>query len=114
MIVLVPIVGVPHIYLMRGLRPLLAGAPRTNERITVAEQLPKIAARISGIVLAIGLVAGLLMMLGSVLIFLDAFLEGHVARSVLVSTPILFFGGLLTGYIVYLIRLKVRLKRSAL
>jgi hypothetical protein len=113
MTVLVPLVAVPHIYLMRGLRPLLAGAPRTNERITVAEQLPKIAAPVSGKVLAIGLVAGLCMMLGSVLIFLDGFLEGHMARSLLVSAPILIGGGLVTAYIVYLIILKARLKRSA-
>jgi hypothetical protein len=110
----VPLVAVPHIYLMRALRPLLADAPRTNERITVAEQLPKIAAPVSGLILAIGLVGGLAMMAGSVLILLDAFLEGHLARSLLVAMPLLVFGGLLTGYFVYLLRLKAQLKRSAL
>jgi len=113
-LVVLPLVAVPHIYLMRALRPLLAGVPVTNERITVAEQLPKIAAPVSGLLLAIGLVGGLAMMVGSALMLLDAFLEGHLARSLLVAMPLLVVGGLLTGYFVYLIRLKVQLKRSAL
>ena len=114
MALVMPIIAVPHIYLMRALRPLLAGVPRTNERITVAEQLPKIAAPISGKLLAIGVVGGLGMMVGAVLFLLDDFLEGHAGRSLLVSTSLLLLGGLLTGYFVYLLRLKAQLKRSAL
>ena len=114
MALVMPLIAVPHIYLMRALRPLLAGVPRTNERITVAEQLPKIAAPISGKLLAIGVVGGLGMMVGAVLFLLDDFLEGHAGRSLLVSTSLLLLGGLLTGYFVYLLRLKAQLKRSAL
>ena len=76
MILLVaPLVVVPQIYLIRALRPLLADAPRTNERITMREQLPKIAASVTGKVLVVGLVGGLGMMGGAVLMLLDAFFE---------------------------------------
>jgi hypothetical protein len=40
--------ALPQIYLARSLRPLLADAPRTEKRIRLAEQLPKIAVSVSG------------------------------------------------------------------
>jgi hypothetical protein len=46
-----------QIYLARSLRPLLADAPRTEKRIRLAEQLPKIAVSVSGQVLVVGLIA---------------------------------------------------------
>lgn len=108
-----PLVAVPHIYLIRALRSLLADAPRTNERIKMREQLPKIAASVSGKVLVVGLVGGLGMMGGAILMLLDAFFEGHLARNLLLSSPLLVVGGLLTAYFVYLVRLKAKLKRMA-
>ena len=45
MLLIAPIIAVPQIYLARALRPLLADAPSTDERIKLAEQLPRVAVR---------------------------------------------------------------------
>ena len=73
---------VPHIYLMRGLRRLLSNAPRTSERITVADQLAKIATAVSSKLLVVGIVGGVLVIVGAILLLVDAFFEGHLARSI--------------------------------
>jgi hypothetical protein len=106
--------AVPQIYLIRALRPLLADARRTRERIKLSEQLPKIAASISTKVLVVGMIGGLAMIAGSVLELLDTFLaSGHLAGSALYSSSILG-AGLLTSYFIYLVRLKAKLQRTAL
>jgi hypothetical protein len=105
---IVSLFAVPQIYLAGVLRPVLADAPRSDERITVAEQLPKIAASVSGKVLVVGLIAGLAMMSGSILQMFDAFLEGHLVRSAPPNAAIFIAGGLLTSYFVYLLRLKAK------
>jgi hypothetical protein len=105
-LLLMPLFAVPQIYLARLLRSVLADAPRTDERITIGEQLPKIAASVSRWVLACGLIGGLVMMGGSILQMLDAFLEGHLARHAPVNAAIFLVGGLLISYFVYLLRLK--------
>jgi hypothetical protein len=109
---IVSLFAVPQIYLARVLRPVLADAPRTDERITVAEQLPKIAASASAKVLVVGLIAGLAMMGGSLLQMSDALLEGHLARSAPPSAAIFIGGALLISYFVYLLRLKVKLNHT--
>jgi hypothetical protein len=110
--VVVPMVLVPHIYLMRGLRRLLGNAPRTSERITVADQLPKIAASLSSKVLVVGMISGVVMIAGAILLLVDAFFEGHLARSIVYLMPLPIFGGLTTAYFVYLAKLKAQLRRS--
>jgi hypothetical protein len=112
LLLLMPLLAVPQIYLVRALRSVLADAPRTDERITVAEQLPKIAASVSGWVLASGLIGGLAMMGGSIAHMFDAFLEGHLARSAPAGAAGLIAGGLLISYFVYLGRLKAKSKQS--
>jgi hypothetical protein len=114
MILLVaPLIAVPQIYLARSLRPLLADAPRTEQRIKVAEQLPKIAASVSGKVFVIGLVSALGMVGSGGLLLLDAFLEGRLAGSSLYTASFLLVAGmLLASYFVYLIRLKAEMKRA--
>jgi hypothetical protein len=110
MLLIVPLIAVPQIYLSRGLRAPLAYAPRTNERITMAEQLPKLAGAVSGKVLVLCLVCGICLMGSAILGLVDAYFEGHLARYPLLTfLPLFALGGLLTGYIVYLIRLRKKL-----
>ena len=101
-----PLVLIPHIFLIRGLKPLLSDAARTDERIKMREQLPKIAQSVSAKVLAIGIIGGLCMMGGAVLGLLDVGLANLHARNLMTSVPILTLGAMLTGYFVYLARLK--------
>ena len=112
-VAVMPLGLAPHIYLMRALRPLLADAPRTDQRITMREQLPKIAASVSGWVLVAGLVGGLCIIAGVLLALVDAFVEGHLIRSLLIFSPALAIGGALIAYFVYLASLKAKLKRAA-
>jgi hypothetical protein len=114
MLPIVLIFAVPQIYLARAFRSLLADAPRTDERITLNEQLPKIAASVSGKVLVVGLIGGLAMMSGGIAQMLDAFLEGHLARSAPANAAVLIMGGLLGSYFVYLLRLKAKSKQTTI
>jgi hypothetical protein len=112
MLPIVSLFAVPQIYLSRVLRSVLADAPRTDERITVAEQLPKIATSAPAKVLVAGLIGGLAMMGGSLLQMFDAFLEGHLVRSAPLSATIFIMGGLLISYFVYLLRLKAKSRQT--
>jgi hypothetical protein len=110
-LLMAPLIAVPQIYLARALRPLLADAPRTDERIKLAEQLPRVAAAASTKLLVIGLVSAVAMMVAGGLLLLDAFLEGRLAGSALFSSSILaVMGGLLTFYFIFLLRLKAKAK----
>jgi hypothetical protein len=111
MLLMAPLIAVPQIYLARALRPLLADAPPTEERIKLAEQLPKVAVAVSSKLLVIGLVSAVAIMVASGLLLLDAFLEGRLAGSALFSSSIVaVVGGLLTFYFIYLLRLKAKVK----
>ena len=112
-LLMAPFVVVPQIYLSRALSPLLAVAPRTNERIKMRDQLPKIATSVSSTLLVVGLISGLCMMAGTILMLLESFFEGRLARDLLLVSPLFVIGGLLTAYFVYLMRLKAKLKRAA-
>ena len=114
MLFMAPLIVVPQIYLARALRPLLADALPTEERIKLVEQLPKVAAQASTKLLIIGLMSALAMMVAGGLLLLDAFLEGHVAGSTLFNSSIVVvMGGLLAFYFAYLLKLKAKLKRAS-
>jgi hypothetical protein len=114
MLLMAPFIAMPQIYLARALRPLLADAPLTDERIKLGEQLPKIAGAVSTRLLVVGLISGFGMMLAGGLPVLDAFLEGHLAGGALFSSSIFeVVGGLLTFYFIHLLRLKTKARRAA-
>jgi hypothetical protein len=111
MLLIAPLIAIPQIYLNRGLRAPLAHASRTSERITMAEQLLKIAGSVSGKVLGLGLVGGICLIGSAILFAVDAYFEGHFSRNLLFSLlPLFTFGGLVTGYFAYLIRLRTKLQ----
>src|SRR2546423_2931429 len=62
-----PLVLVPQLYLMRALQP----PPCVDERVTVRDQLAKLAVSVSGKLLMTGLVAGLVTTAISMLMLLD-------------------------------------------
>ena len=108
-----PVLAMPQVYLAGVLRAGLVGAPLTDERIRISDQLPKIATSVSRTVLAVGLIAGSVLIVSSLLILLDGYLEGHLLRGALQMIPALLFGALLTAYFVYLLRLRARQKQAA-
>jgi hypothetical protein len=105
------LIAVPQIYLARALRPLLADAPRTEERIKLAEQLPRIAAAVSTKLLVMGLVSAVAMVVVGGALLLDAFLEGRLTGSALFgSSTFAVMGGLMACYFIFLLRLKAKAK----
>jgi len=108
----VPFLAAPQIYLARALRPILASAPRSEERITLDGQLRKIAASVSGKLLIVGLICGSIMISSGIFLMLDAFMDGRLARSAPSSATFVLMGGLLTSYFVYLLRLRAKSKRT--
>jgi hypothetical protein len=106
-------VVVPQAYLTRRLRPLLADAPRTNERITVREQLAKAAMSLSSRLLTVGLVAGLIATAAGLLLLLGTVLLKDLGEGLIGALIISIGSAMLTAYFAYLIRLKAELKRVA-
>ncbi len=109
----VPIVIVPHISLVRTMRPLLADLPRTDERITLGDQLHSLAGAISGKLLALGGIGGGMMTIGNIVSIVDAIAEDRAGSRLYWPIFGLVFGALLTSYFAYLAILKARLKRRA-
>jgi hypothetical protein len=109
----VPLVIVPHIYLMRTLRPLIADLPRTDERITVGDQFHSLAAAISGKLLLLGGIGGGMMVIGNIVSIIDAIAEDRGGSKLLWPIFGLVFGALLASYFAYLALLKAKLKRRA-
>jgi hypothetical protein len=104
---------VPHIYLMRTLRPLIADLPRTDERITLRDQLHSLAAAISVKLLWLGGIGGGLMIIGNIVSIVDAIAQGRAGSKLFWPIFGLVFGALLTSYFAYLALLKAKLKRTA-
>jgi hypothetical protein len=109
----VPIVILPHIYLVRTLRPLLADLPRTEERISLGYQLRSLAAAVSVPLMLLGGLGGGLMIIGSIISIVDAVAEGRGGAKLYWPIFGLLFGALLTSYFAYLAMLKRKLKRQA-
>jgi hypothetical protein len=109
----IPIVIVPHISLVRSIRPLLAGLPRTDERITVGDQLRSLAAAISGKLLLLGGIGGGTMIIGNIVSIVDAVAGDRGGFRLYGPIFGLLFGALLTSYFAYLAILKAKLKRRA-
>ena len=108
-----PIVILPHVYLMRGIRPLLAGLPRTDERITGGDQLRSLAAAISGKLLLLGGIGGGMTIIGNIVSIVDVIAEDRGGSRLYWPIFGLVFGALLTSYFAYLAILKANLKRRA-
>lgn len=111
--VMVPLLAVPQIVLHRGLRAPLASAPRTDQRMTMAEQLPNIAGAMSGKALTLWLTVGLFLLGISFMVLIEAYAEGHFVRSLLFPfLPFFAMSALLTGYFGYLFRLRTKSKNA--
>jgi hypothetical protein len=106
----VPIVLVPQLVLLRAARPLLAGQSRTDERITMSDRLRAIAVSVSPKIFWIGIAGGAGMIIGNGMNLADALVAGRTGTRLLGPMFSLGCGALLTGYFVYLLILKRRLR----
>ena len=107
-LLMAPLIVVAQLGLARLLRVTLAGAPLTDERITVSEQLPRIAGSVSRVALALGLIGGAAILAGAALQVFDGYREGHLVRAAVPAVLETLAGVLLIAYFTYLVRLKAK------
>jgi hypothetical protein len=96
------------IYLMRSLQPMLATLPRTEERITLREQVETIAKRVAGKVLVLGIVSGPLMTLSQILRVINAMQQGRLGFALAWHLIPCLFGVLLSAYFACLLAIRIR------
>jgi hypothetical protein len=114
MVLLAPLIAIPQIYLNRRLAPLLAGVPRTEQRIALGDQLPNIARSMSGKVLALGLVGGVCLMGAAIAGLIEAHSEGRWMNGLWFPFLAPFaMGAAVTSYFLYLLRLRSKQRREA-
>jgi hypothetical protein len=104
---------VPHFYLMQKIRPLLAQLQRTDERITLLEQLFGVAAVISPAHLALGGLGGFLIAVANIKTIVEEITEGRPGSQLYWSALGLLVGTLMASYFMYLAILRRKLKRKA-
>jgi hypothetical protein len=102
---------VPHLYLVRKLKPLLADLQRADEPMTLHEQLFGVASVISPLHLGLGGLGGFLVALSNIKTIAEV-LYGGTDGSLLWSGFGLLCGTVLMAYFGYLTLLRRKLKRN--
>ena len=112
-LVLIPLLLVPHVYLLGVLRPLLARLPRTAQRFTWRDQFERTAIAAPKKMLVVGGAGGILMILGGLIGLIDSIVDGRAGAQLLGSMPTMVFGALMAAYFFGLVRFKAKLTQSA-
>jgi hypothetical protein len=103
---------VPHFYLMRKIKPLLAQLPRTDERASLHEQIFGVAAVIGNFHVAMGGVGGVLIALSNIKTIAESLSAGQADPQLIWPAIGLLIGVLMASYFGYLALLKRKLKRK--
>ncbi|MFI4998119.1 MAG: hypothetical protein ACHQAQ_20330, partial [Hyphomicrobiales bacterium] len=102
-----------HAYSMRRLRPLIAGLPRSSERITLGEGIEGFAAKASfGLLVVMG-AGGAMGIVGSGMILADAILENRAIANPQLMLLGMSASGLATAFVGYLLIVRAKRKRNA-
>ena len=112
-LVVVGLALMPHFYLMRKIKPLLAQLPRTADHATLHQQLFGVASVISNLHLAMGGGGGVLIAIANVKGMVDVIAGGQPAAQLFWPALGLLIGVAMAAYFTYLALLKRRLKRAA-
>jgi hypothetical protein len=108
----VPYIALVHAYSMRRLRPLIAGLPRVNERITISEGTRSLAVKASFKMLVLMLLGPVLIIIGNAMTLIEVTLDGRSLRNpemMLFSTAMCTLAPV---YFSYLLIVRMRQKRS--
>ena len=107
-LLIVPVLLVPHVYLMRMLGPIIKDLPKSDQRFTTNEQYSKLAGAKPKWLIYSGMAAGMLVILGGLIGLYDLWSEGRLAgRWFWFGPAFSMIGGvILAGYFVYLAKLK--------
>jgi hypothetical protein len=100
-----------HAYRTRKLRPLIAGLPQSDERITWRENVEAFAAKVSLKLVLLLLVAGVVAFIGGAMHLATVILEDHpISKMDLIATAAT---GVMTAYVAYLLVLRMRKRRAS-
>jgi hypothetical protein len=109
--IFVPYFAIIHAYRIGRLHPLIAGLPRSDERITWREVTESFAANVSLKFLVMLLVAPVIIFGNVAMNLAVAFVEDRPIP--LMDVLMMAFGGLMTAYVTYLLILREKGKRTA-
>jgi hypothetical protein len=109
-----PYFALIHLYTMRRLRPLLAGLPRSYERIASRDKSQSFASKVSFKLLLVMGVGGAAGCVGNGMIFVDAALEHRSIANQPVAWVAMAASALITARVAYFMILRARLRRTAI
>ena len=110
----VPYIALMHAYSMRRLRPLIAGLPRSDERISLREGIEGFAAKAPFKLLVVMGAGGAMGFVGNAMNLADAILESRPIANPQIVLLEMAASCLATAYFAYLMILKAKLKRNAI
>ena len=105
-------IGAIHAYSMARLRPLIAGLPRSSERITLRDGYARYAARMSNRLLGLMGFGAVMMLIGNALRVTDMLLSHRPIDTLSVGIGVTSTI-LVTGQFTWLVILRLRQKRQA-
>jgi hypothetical protein len=76
-LIMLPMLIIPHVYLMRQLGPIIPQLTPTEERFTTRQQLSRLATAMPKWSIYTGFVGGILMLLSALFGIVDIIVEGH-------------------------------------
>lgn len=109
-LIMLPMLIIPHIYLMRTLGPTIAQLTPTDQRFTIGQQFSNMAAAMPKWAIYVGFGGGILMLLAALFGIVDMIVEGHgrwMSPAVNMTSGMLFL-----IYFTYLANLRKRAAKA--
>jgi hypothetical protein len=111
-VVLIPVLSMPHLYLMHGLAPLVGGLPRSDEGFSWRDQFERTAVAAPKAMLIVGGAGGVLMIVGGLIGLIDTIMDGRTGVQLMSAVSTMILGGLMAAYFFGLVRLKAKLTQT--
>ena len=105
-LLLIPALIVPHVYLMRMLGPITKDLPTTDQRFTIGEQFSNVAGAAPKWLVYVGMAAGMVVILGGLIGIYDLVSEGRLAGRWFGPATSMIGGVMIAGYFAYLAKLR--------
>jgi hypothetical protein len=108
-VLFLPMVIVPHVYLMRKLAPVVRNLPRSDQKFTVGQQFGGVARAMPKWLVYAGMAGGILMILGAFMGMYDLYSEARPAARWIAPMTSMAGGIIFVAYFAYLASLKKKM-----
>lgn len=105
-VLVIPVLIVPHVYQMRMLGPITKELPLADQRFTIREQFSNVAGAAPKWLIYVGMAAGMCVILGGLIGMYDLWSEGRLAGRWFGPAASMTGGVILAGYFMYLVKLR--------